>query len=46
MFPSPEDRYFIWAYIVTGIALIRSFDPPGLDMPSGQVSVAMTKRLS
>jgi hypothetical protein len=25
MFPSPEDRYFVWAYIVVGIALIRSF---------------------
>jgi hypothetical protein len=37
MFPSPEDRYFIWAYIVTGITLIRTFDPPGLDVPSGHI---------
>ncbi len=26
LYPSPEDRYFIWAYIVTGIALVRSFE--------------------
>ncbi len=26
LFPSPEDRYLIWAYIVAGVALIRSFD--------------------
>ena len=28
LFPSPEDRYFVWAYIVVGITLIRSFDSP------------------
>jgi hypothetical protein len=26
LFPSPEDRYLIWAYIVTGIILLRSFE--------------------
>jgi hypothetical protein len=26
LFPSPEDRYLIWAYIVAGVSLIRSFD--------------------
>jgi hypothetical protein len=25
MFPSTEDRYFVWAYIVVGILMIRSF---------------------
>jgi Gpi18-like mannosyltransferase len=29
LYPSPEDRYFIWAYIVTGIALVRSFEATG-----------------
>ncbi len=24
LYPSPEDRYFIWAYIVAGIALVQS----------------------
>ena len=27
LFPSGEDRYLIWAYIVAGVALIRSFEP-------------------
>jgi hypothetical protein len=26
LFPSPEDRYLIWAYIVTGVLFIRSFE--------------------
>ena len=26
LYPSPEDRYLVWAYIVTGVALIRSFE--------------------
>jgi hypothetical protein len=33
LYPSPEDRYFIWAYIVTGIVLVRSFEATGA--PSG-----------
>lgn len=31
LFPSPEDRYLIWAYIVAGVALIRSFDGKKLE---------------
>jgi hypothetical protein len=27
LFPSPEDRYFLWAYIVAGVSLIRSVSP-------------------
>jgi hypothetical protein len=27
LFPSGEDRYLVWAYIVAGVALIRSFEP-------------------
>jgi hypothetical protein len=26
LYPSPEDRYLIWAYIVTGVLFIRSFE--------------------
>jgi len=26
LYPSPEDRYLVWAYVITGIVLIRSFD--------------------
>lgn len=32
MFPSPEDRYLVWAYIVVGIAVIRAFTKIGYDM--------------
>ena len=28
LYPSGEDRYLIWAYIVAGVSLIRSFDAP------------------
>jgi hypothetical protein len=38
LYPSPEDRYFIWAYVVAGIALVRSFEgasvAPDLKAPS------------
>jgi hypothetical protein len=27
LYPSGEDRYLIWAYIVVGVSLIRSFEP-------------------
>ena len=27
LYPSGDDRYLIWAYIVAGVALIRSFEP-------------------
>ncbi len=30
MFPSPEDRYFVWAYIVAAISLICTFESPGV----------------
>jgi hypothetical protein len=26
LYPSGEDRYLIWAYIVAGVSLIRSFE--------------------
>jgi hypothetical protein len=26
LYPSPEDRYLVWAYVVSGVALIRSFE--------------------
>src|SRR5271169_6165891 len=26
LFPSPEDRYFIWAYLIAGAAFIRAID--------------------
>jgi hypothetical protein len=26
LYPSPEDRYLIWAYIVTGVLFMRSFE--------------------
>jgi hypothetical protein len=28
LYPSGEDRYLIWAYIVAGVSLIRSYDAP------------------
>jgi hypothetical protein len=31
MFPSPDDRYLVWAYVVVGIFVIRSFARSGYD---------------
>ena len=28
LYPSGEDRYLIWAYVVAGVSLIRSFESP------------------
>jgi hypothetical protein len=37
LYPSPEDRYFVWAYILVGIVAIRTFARPSNMAPWGHV---------
>jgi len=39
LYPSGEDRYLIWAYVVAGVSLIRSLDADQPPKPSKGLAI-------